>query len=437
MAIPQIKFKKPRKDETAPVPAVALGTGPFEINAPPRGLGGGSSPKGKFLVPCGNSEPMQAIRAHEYSHLAIHRVEHELMETLRAENPSDVYQAALDNIVNEFARASGVPIVKKLPAPRMAPHADNRVRAMRLLQHFSISTRAKDGVLSADHVAYLRDTAKQLQQAGKELANGKPLATEKLRSIFRAISLRFSPEPAPRPEPKPRKYCYSDWGKFSTLGGKFLGDLMKQRSDLNRLKESAQRDLRFHDTSTTWCDMAIVRDSFNRSLKRQQLAAKRTPGFVGAFRMPLRALLPAFDGKAWSVKQRLGGGTILVDASGSMGMQPQHILALLETAPMATVASYSMESNKGELHIHAVKGRYTENPEICGSGNGVDGPALRWLMTQKRPRVWITDGGVTGQYDHGHPLLSRECIHLCLRGDILAIGSIPQYLELAEASASR
>ena len=179
--------------------------------------------------------------------------------------------------------------------------------------------------------------------------------------------------------------------------------------------------------------MSIVQDVLDKKLNQKLLAPKRRPGFIGAFRNPLRALLPAFDGKAWSVKLRRETGSILIDVSGSMHLEPSQVGRLLENAPLATVASYSSDGNRtGELHILAQNGRYTSDPQHAGSGNGVDGPALDWLTRQPAPRVWICDGFVSGVGDVTHPTLAQECMTTCVRSNIMRVESVEEYFELAE-----
>lgn len=91
-------------------------------------------------------------------------------------------------------------------------------------------------------------------------------------------------------------------------------------------------------------------------------------------------------------------GTILIDASGSMGG-----FGLIErtarASPQATVAYYA-GYNGGWLYIYSrggMRARVAEKPPI--RGNVVDGPAIDWLMQQDGPRVMITDREFTGAAD--------------------------------------
>lgn len=175
---------------------------------------------------------------------------------------------------------------------------------------------------------------------------------------------------------------------------------------------------------------------------------RHRPTFVGAFRYPHRALIPAMDGRAWHSRLPGLGGTVLLDHSGSMGLSEAQVKELLHKSPLATIAAYS-GCNKplvggyssGELAILAKEGRYAAEkvwPRF-GGANVVDGPALRWLGKQARPRIWISDGEVTGAHSGGgesaHLALQAECALLCRILGIKRYPSIAAYLASREYRA--
>lgn len=92
-------------------------------------------------------------------------------------------------------------------------------------------------------------------------------------------------------------------------------------------------------------------------------------------------------------------GTILVDASGSMGSFEQ-VTRWLKEAPFGTIAYYAGSGRKGWLYIYARNGKCAKEPvDPEGGGNTVDGSALDWLMSQPKPRKFITDRGFCGADD--------------------------------------
>jgi hypothetical protein len=92
-------------------------------------------------------------------------------------------------------------------------------------------------------------------------------------------------------------------------------------------------------------------------------------------------------------------GTILIDASGSMGSF-DFIVEQMRREPGATIAYYNASSGKGKLFIYAKDGwRADGELPSAGGGNAVDGPALDWLLQQDGPRIFITDRCFCGALD--------------------------------------
>lgn len=90
---------------------------------------------------------------------------------------------------------------------------------------------------------------------------------------------------------------------------------------------------------------------------------------------------------------RMPGGTILVDASGSMGSFDV-IEGWIKRAPFGTIAYYAGNGRSGWLWVCAKNGRRAaEFPKPPSGGNTVDGPAMTWLLSQPGPHVMITDRG--------------------------------------------
>lgn len=93
------------------------------------------------------------------------------------------------------------------------------------------------------------------------------------------------------------------------------------------------------------------------------------------------------------------GGTILIDASGSMGGW-ENVSKWLEEAPFSTVAYYAGHGARGQLFVYARKGRRAAQfAEPDGGDNTVDGPAINWLMKERAPRIMVTDRGFCGAAD--------------------------------------
>jgi len=109
----------------------------------------------------------------------------------------------------------------------------------------------------------------------------------------------------------------------------------------------------------------------------------------------------------------VGGGTVLIDNSGSMSFGAGEVAQIVHDIPVATIASYNGRGTRGTLFILAKNGRMAEPEAIeqssIGCGNIVDYQSLLWLKTQREPRVWISDGGVTGALDRSYVGITSAC----------------------------
>jgi hypothetical protein len=135
------------------------------------------------------------------------------------------------------------------------------------------------------------------------------------------------------------------------------------------------------------------------------------------------------DGSIFRRKKKFKGGTVLVDGSGSMCLSQEEIFSIIEAAPAATVAIYSGSGRQGTLAIVAKSGKMVNETPPREGGNVVDGPALRWLGMQEEPHIWISDGEVTGMYDHQTSKLINESIKLCSQHRVTRVEDVEKAKE--------
>jgi hypothetical protein len=178
--------------------------------------------------------------------------------------------------------------------------------------------------------------------------------------------------------------------------------------------------------SGRWGDMKITRLPMDLYKPCSRIARKRVYTDEGcALRAPYRACI---DGRVFTRTYPTPGGTVLIDCSGSMDLSLADIEDIVTTAPASVVAVYSGRRLSGELTIVARNGRVATREGLAigrssGSGNIVDGPALKWLATQKGPRIWVSDGFVTGVHDHGSIDLMVAAAVICKKGGITRVSS--------------
>lgn len=121
------------------------------------------------------------------------------------------------------------------------------------------------------------------------------------------------------------------------------------------------------------------------------------------------------EGPGWRSRKRLPStppGSYLIDVSGSMGWSPQDLDWVLRRAPGATVAYYAAGYRSGTLMVCARDGYRAEHFPSLGGANVIDGPALLWLAEQPGPRIWVSDGEVTGVLDYPTDALIREAARI-------------------------
>lgn len=170
-----------------------------------------------------------------------------------------------------------------------------------------------------------------------------------------------------------------------------------------------------------------------RPVRRQAHAEEGT-----VLRAPHRLLI---DRRIWARPLRLPGGAVLVDFSGSTGFTPEDVLELLDAAAGATIACYDgVRAGWGAIRILAHGGRRVLDDFVArptgGGGNVIDGPALRdWLAPQPPPRVWLSDGHVTGVGDRPSPLLAAEALATCREFSIRRVGSVREAARALSAGA--
>ena len=141
------------------------------------------------------------------------------------------------------------------------------------------------------------------------------------------------------------------------------------------------------------------------------------------------------DKKIFKQKQHVYGGTILIDASGSMAFNGEDILEVMQELPAVTIAMYNGFSNRGDLRIIARNGMRVDQEYLdrwSGGGNVVDGPALEWLATMPARRIWVSDMmvfGATGD-TAGFNLL-KDVNEICRKHNIINLKDIEEVKEHA------
>lgn len=178
-----------------------------------------------------------------------------------------------------------------------------------------------------------------------------------------------------------------------------------------------------NDPQARWGHLKQIRVPLRRPLNTKGRAKAYRTRCVEEGTIPSRLHRLPIDQQVFGQKVGVPGGTILVDRSGSMAMKASELLELLHERPRLTVADYgggyssdSEDQSGGELRILVRHGRIAAPAIIAhapGAGaNVIDGPALKWLARMPRPRIWISDGFVTGIDEHCSVFLAQDAISI-------------------------
>jgi hypothetical protein len=198
---------------------------------------------------------------------------------------------------------------------------------------------------------------------------------------------------------------------------------------LEGLNERGDDDGRRARGEAVWGAMRIETPALPLRLPSRVRTRKRRALAEGSFPRNWHRL--ASDGAVFSRRfPRLAGGAVLVDQSGSMSFEPADVLAILEAAPAAVVATYAGSAATGVLRILARDGRRCLDSEVwlTMKNNTVDGPALHWLGSQSGPRFWVSDGLATSVSGDA----VRDAAKIAMRHEVVRVGDVTELLETIE-----
>jgi hypothetical protein len=148
------------------------------------------------------------------------------------------------------------------------------------------------------------------------------------------------------------------------------------------------------------------------------------------------------DRRVFGHRRRVPGGAVLIDASGSMHLSAAHVDRIVAAAPGAHVLGYAASLERGVLRVLARDGRRVA-PEDCdfsgvGTSNVIDLPALEYLARLRvQPRLWISDGLVTGIGDRTGPENLRQVLSLTESKGIRRLATLDEAIALLDQLSGR
>ena len=261
-----------------------------------------------------------------------------------------------------------------------------------------------------------------------------------VKRLAKLLTMLLEMDERPNPKdvfkPMPKKGEGIGDGKGSSESQEQSGGIGSAKDLEQRMKRELLEDMQYYTTSTlgVWGNMTIHEPPLNVNLQARLKNGRDyrpqdygyNPKYINRY---------CIDKKIFKQKQRVKGGTILIDASGSMRFSGKDILDIMMLLPAVNIAMYNGSGNNGDLRIIAKNGLRVDDDYLSyysGRGNVIDGPALRWLAEQPARRIWVSDMKVFGTSTSscGYNLL-KDCLDTCRKAQIINLKDVEEVKEHA------
>ena len=374
-----------------------------------------------MLVPMGPSAGDRHVRNHEMVHGKITPKVYAHKQCKKFGITMMAVQVCEDLRVHRYMRQLRLDCPGVLDQQEMDSMVERRKESQRELAALLVATIGTD-----DHEKAIASMQASLEPGQlKNLTEGASLIYRRMngaRNLFRPIGFRNATVPGAR--------------LFDTLWPETAGEGGDGKIPMAALggKEcSGGRSGKWGTMNVTSLPASVTRSI--AAISRQKIYTNEGAALVAPYRLPV-------DGRVFCRKKPARGGTVLIDGSGSMSLSQAELQRIVTTAPAATIAVYSGRDKSGTLTIIGRKGRIADQngisiAHLSGSGNVIDGPALDWLSKQQGPRLWISDGMVTGQYDRPSLDLAADAARICHRGGIKRVEKADAVVDLLKAARRR
>jgi hypothetical protein len=390
-------------------------------------------------VPFGGDETNRVIRAHEMMHARVSP--NEVVGTELGISAESIV-AAEEYRVNTLIKAAGFDLdvlvdgSEAKSGKRLADMQD-RAGLVRSVAAMAGGKACKDllrGVRSVDPVLAktLRELEKSLIKMWTSSARRHPTATAKNWGSTEVL------------ERGDHAGYLSGYAQHTLPIARLLDDLIgaldhndenddddTEDGDEQGMDPSLVRDLAT-DTAGRFADLVFGPTRVSRKVQGN-LGRKRIAANTGVNPRRLNRMLTDPQRRVFDRKQRINGGIVVIDMSGSMSLSHREIESLMEASPGCLIVGYSHgPRTEANAWVLARDGRRVENlPDVPG-GNGVDGPVIEWAAEQikrNEPFVWVCDGMVTSHRDQCHTNLDVACATLVRKHKIHMVRNVARGID--------
>lgn len=387
----------------------------------------------QMRVPVGDSEMEQAIRAHEMGHAKWSLPPDEVERRIRASGPrvtSSSLAAAEEFRINELLNQAGISM-EHLHNPLVAMGDATRLVLGRNWHEFIQHIARWHGTGVQDYLAATLTTFGDLDEGPlkRVIAIYQEIESFAGRPLDFGMTIQLAQYLDQVGQDSMDPWRGRGAGAKGAPAAGARGPRQQYDSDsLTKSEKKLPRAATGDGSRVPWGTMRIDAVPLDHSLAGRW-ARKRIAEEEGAIPRAMHRLTS--DGRVFDRRVRKMGGTILIDVSGSMSLSESDVYRVVEAAPGCTIAIYAGSDRSGELRVIARNGRVASSKDmhIYGGGNIVDGPALEWLIHEEAPRVWVSDGVVTGVHDDQDSALDQEATRLASMGDVLRIRHVSDTVE--------
>ncbi len=215
-----------------------------------------------------------------------------------------------------------------------------------------------------------------------------------------------------------------------------VGGSSEEQRLQDRMRKELMKEISYHSTGGIgrWGKMDIHEPTLTVNLN-SRLKNGRGYRASNMGHNPRKINRYCIDKQIFQQRHRVKGGTILIDASGSMRFDGADILEIMEQLPAVNIAMYNGYGITGSLRVIAKGGRRVHDDYLWdhkGGGNVVDGPALRWLAEMPQRRIWVSDMKVFGAGKNSSAFnLLKDCYDICTQNKIINLKDIEEVKEYA------
>jgi len=418
-----------RKSATSPLPE-AVADGRWRIDS---GLPMVDIPGRIMSVPLEQTETAEFLRAHEMAHVKITPHKHASQLAAEAGVSMPALQAVEDFRVHEFLKSCGfkmqAPMTRHELGATMEQVKDPKIAASMLLAVYDCNAQAER----------VREALRHSKNFGTLAANDiEKIVRSAVNMFYELCSKNFKVRPLHTPE---------GFAEVTAPVARYFDSLFSDNELIPAMEYASYPRV---DDHVPWGELSRIIRAPLAAPKKSKHGVRRVWRDEGV--IPVAPYRLTIDNKVFArTKKATSGGTVLVDASGSMNFSEKDLINLIAVAPGATVAAYAGEGASGVLVIAAARGKIASEAAISKAfalrlhgedadddddcvdhfmtGNVIDGPALRWLARQPGPRVWISDGMVTGVDDKMSLNLRADAVSLMRQHNIVRMNNWRELLD--------